>query len=83
VQANGPTVGSKAGNMRGPCLVGEDSVTFNQKMMYSIKTETRCIIWRLSADMGSKGIPETSRQEIQIHCLEKYAYFYDRTGKIN
>jgi hypothetical protein len=83
VQASGPTVGAKAGKMSGPCLVGEDSITFQQRMMYSIKTETRCIIWRLPAEIGYKGIPETSRQEIQIHCLEKYAYFYDRTSKIN
>lgn len=39
-------VGSKITMMDGPIFIAEDSVLFKQALMYSIRTESKCLIWR-------------------------------------
>jgi len=69
-------IGSKITVMDGPIFVAEDSVVFEQPLVYSIKTQGKCLMWRCKAQRVLNNFPQETIEEMKLSSGIKYKWFF-------
>lgn len=76
-------IGVRVGTMQGFSILGEDSLLFDQPMVYSLKTKEKSVVWRIPGAQFLTFLPQASIEVLSITCLEKYSWFFSRTNNLN
>jgi CRP-like cAMP-binding protein len=58
-------LGSVAGVVTN-CLIGEDALMFKQPLIYSLKTKSQVLAWRMTASQALQQIPQEMQRELMV-----------------
>ena len=63
-------------------LVGEDAIFFRQKLSYSVKTQTRVVVFRVAA-VEAQRWPAEIAKALKLYSLDKYRHMFTRISRLD
>lgn len=66
--------------LKGPTLLGEDSIVFRDRLTYSLATKTKVIAYVICADLA-RALPTECQKTLKLMTLDKYSCFNERVIK--
>lgn len=73
-------LGLPMGTLKGNTLLCEDSIVFRDKLIYSLVTKTKSIVYVIPADQA-RMLPNECQKAIKLLTMEKYSCFNERVLK--
>ena len=76
-------MGHVVGTFKAPIMLCEDSVLFQQELMYSVETRSKVVLWCCPPDIFLAKWPSDLKKDAMVRCMEKYRWLFERIARID